>query len=472
MRWFEGSIPDAIQLAKSKGSVFIVYIAGEDEESKKMEAVLKDSQIVQTCESAECVAIRLMSNSEACGQFSMFYPVVVVPSVFLIGNNGIPLEVTGGAVSAKDFRVKVESAVQANKKQQPGSPGGASAPSGQPPTEASPSVVSQAEGASEPREDVQERVERAKKLIAEKQAKKALEEKEKQIKEEKERRLLGQSVLQSKQRKEEMEAREIQNELRKRKEEDRKARERVKEQIARDRADRAAKYQKDKEDIARVKEEQERAKLEAQQMAAAELASKRSETARLQFRLPDGTSVTETFPSGEPLSAARDFISEYLGAGFGSPVLSTIYPRKSFTDSDMGESFSSLQLSPSAVIMVLPARGQSSQSAVSSTSFVSLIFTPLLAIWNFVYNLLFASPPRPRGAYNPGRSQQASRAADSDDDNIPSETTSRSNRPRTAYKRRTPASVSQRDGNIHKFSNADDDDDEQATWNGNSTQQM
>lgn len=41
------------------------------------------------------------------------------------------------------------------------------------------------------------------------------------------------------------------------------------------RADRAAKYQKEKEDIARVKEEQERAKLEAQQMAAAELAAKR-----------------------------------------------------------------------------------------------------------------------------------------------------------------------------------------------------
>lgn len=37
---------------------------------------------------------------------------MVVPSVFFIGNNGIPLEVTGGAVSAEDFKVKVESAVQ------------------------------------------------------------------------------------------------------------------------------------------------------------------------------------------------------------------------------------------------------------------------------------------------------------------------------------------------------------------------
>jgi hypothetical protein len=78
--------------------------------------------------------------------------------------------------------------------------------------------------------------------------------------------------------------------------------------------------------------------------------------ARLQFRLPDGSSVSQEFGANELLQAAYDFISQQVGTGV---KLSTAYPRRTFTPDQMAMSFKDLQLAPSAAIIVVPVRTNS-----------------------------------------------------------------------------------------------------------------
>ena len=47
-----------------------------------------------------------------------------------------------------------------------------------------------------------------------------------------------------------------------------------------------------------------------------------SETARLQFRLPDGSNITETFASSETLGTAKIFLNAVSSGVNGKPVYS------------------------------------------------------------------------------------------------------------------------------------------------------
>ncbi|KAL8183246.1 UNVERIFIED_CONTAM: hypothetical protein K2H54_027465, partial [Gekko kuhli] len=58
------------------------------------------------------VAIKIDTESEACLQFSQIYPVVCVPSSFFIGDNGIPLEVIAGSVSAEELITRINKVKQ------------------------------------------------------------------------------------------------------------------------------------------------------------------------------------------------------------------------------------------------------------------------------------------------------------------------------------------------------------------------
>ena len=41
-----------------------------------------------------------------------------------------------------------------------------------------------------------------------------------------------------------------------------------------------------------------------------------------------------------------------------------------------------------------------------SGGFLWVLLAPLISLWNFIYNLLFAAPQRPQGAYNPTAAEQ------------------------------------------------------------------
>ncbi|XP_045133807.1 UBX domain-containing protein 1-like [Portunus trituberculatus] len=176
----------------------------------------------------------------------------------------------------------------------------------------------------------------------EKEAKEALEREKKRIQ-------MGQQITERKRIMQENEMKRMAEERRKEKQEDKLARQRVKEQIERDRQ---ARREKD------LRGSQGAAPSEAkpQPAPAAQPAQKKDYAqARLQIRFPSGTPLVQEFKAKEPLSAVRLWIS--LNRPDGVPPetpfnLSTSFPRKIFDDEDMDKPLEVLGLVPTAVLMV------------------------------------------------------------------------------------------------------------------------
>ncbi|XP_057199175.1 UBX domain-containing protein 4 isoform X2 [Triplophysa rosa] len=400
MRWFEGSIPAAIASAKQLRCVFVVVITGDDDQSTQLMSSWEADSVSGAAHNC-CVAIRLDAQSETCVQFSQIYPVVCIPSCFFIGENGVPLEVIAGSVTAEELTQRI------NK--------------------------------------VRQNV----------------------LKKEVDRWKLGKEVLDYKRKQEEEKTKRLLEERNREKAEERAARERVKQQIALDRADRATRY-------SQVQQEAEAARLTALQARAAEDEAKREAThrersavARIQFRLPDGSSFTNQFPSETRLQEARRFVVQEVGNRYGHFSLATMFPRREFTAEDLVRSLLELELAPSASIVLLPQSSRASNTVIHSSEgggiwvvLGSLLF-PLLAVWRFITSFLFRTPPppaspRPQNQHTPssGSSSEPKRDAV---------------RKRVLEKR--PEDF-KKDGKIYRLRTQEDSEDDNNTWNGNSTQQM
>ncbi|NWU93155.1 UBXN4 protein, partial [Upupa epops] len=508
MMWFGGSIPAAIAAAKQRSSVFVVFVSGEDEQSTEMAARWEDEKVTEAA-SDGFVAIKIDTKSEACLQFSQIYPVVCVPSSFFIGDNGIPLEVIAGSVSVEELVTRIHKVKQMHTvKGQPlenGSPSPApsssqssgahentqsrtvefcdspesgrtetitastdEANSGQASQEASNSLDGQVSDA-QPVNDLTLKVERLTKKLEERREEKRKEEEQKEIKKEIERRKTGKEMLEYKRRQEEELTKRMLEERNREKAEERAARERIRQQIARDRAERAARF-------AKSKEEAEAARAAALQAKQAEIEARkeasqkeRSAIARIQFRLPDGSSFTNQFPSEARLEEARQFAAQTVGNAYGNFSLATMFPRREFTKEDYGKKLLELELAPSASVVLLPA-GRPATSVVQASGsdlwkFLGTILYPLLAVWRFISNFLFTSPPP---------SQSAVRSAHQQDHPNPSASGSM-DQSRQAVRKRVMEKRGEdfkKEGKIYRLRTQDDGEDENNTWNGNSTQQM
>ncbi|XP_050832852.1 LOW QUALITY PROTEIN: UBX domain-containing protein 4 [Serinus canaria] len=508
--WFGGSVPAAIAAAKERSSVFVVFVAGEDEQSTEMAARWEDEKVTEAA-SDGFVAIKIDTKSEACLQFSQIYPVVCVPSSFFIGDNGIPLEVIAGSVSVEELvtrihKVKqmhtgkgrpVENGSQASapcpSSQSDGAPeraesragdsaealmpetiassaGNDEANSGQASQEATNSADEQANDA-QPVNDLTLKVERLTKKLEERREEKRKEEEQKEIKKEIERRKTGKEMLEYKRRQEEELTKRMLEERNREKAEERAARERIRQQIAMDRAERAARFAKSKEEAEAAKAaalQAKQAEIEARKEAAQR---ERSAIARIQFRLPDGSSFTNQFPSEARLEEARQFAAQTVGNTYGNFSLATMFPRREFTKEDYGKKLLELELAPSASVVLLPA-GRPATSVVQASGsdlwkFLGTILYPLLAVWRFISNFLFTSPPP---------SQPSVRSAHQKTTQLPQHraTSSKAGKAKPVRKRvvEKRGEDFKKEGKIYRLRTQDDGEDENNTWNGNSTQQM
>ncbi|NXT95527.1 UBXN4 protein, partial [Anhinga rufa] len=330
--------------------ICVLYLAGEDEQSTEMAARWEDEKVTEAA-SDGFVAIKINTKSEACLQFSQIYPVVCVPSSFFIGDNGIPLEVIAGSVSVEELVTRIHKVKQMHTvKGQPLENGNqSSAPCASSQSDGAPentqsraaelcdppeSVMTEAirpsaDGASsgqasqeatnssdeqvndaQPVNDLTLKVQRITKKLEERREEKRKEEEQKEIKKEIERRKTGKEMLEYKRRQEEELTKRMLEERNREKAEEKAARERIRQQIAMDRAERAARF-------AKSKEEAEAAKAAALQAKQAEIEARkeasqkeRSAIARIQFRLPDGSSFTNQFPSEARLEEARQFAAQ------------------------------------------------------------------------------------------------------------------------------------------------------------------
>ncbi|XP_032209720.1 UBX domain-containing protein 4 isoform X1 [Mustela erminea] len=507
MLWFQGAIPAAIASAKRSGAVFVVFVAGDDEQSTQMAASWEDEKVTEAS-SDSFVAIKIDTKSEACLQFSQIYPVVCVPSSFFIGDSGIPLEVIAGSVSADELVTRIHKVRQMHSlKGETSVANGSQSESSvsTPPTSCEPNNTSEnsqsrnaelcetpptsdrksdsatggeGSGHASPSqdpggcsnqkspEDLTVRVERLTKKLEERREEKRKEEEQREIKKEIERRKTGKEMLDYKRKQEEELTKRMLEERNREKAEDRAARERIKQQIALDRAERAARFAKTKEEVEAAKAAALLAKQAEMEVKRESSAKERSTVARIQFRLPDGSSFTNQFPSDAPLEEARQFAAQTVGNTYGNFSLATMFPRREFTKEDYKKKLLDLELAPSASVVLLPA-GRPNTSMVHSSSgdFWTLLGTvlyPFLAIWRLISNFLFSNPP----------AQTSVRAATSESSNLASASNSEKRDPVRKRVLEKRGEDFKKEGKIYRLRTQDDGEDENNTWNGNSTQQM
>ncbi|XP_077603996.1 UBX domain-containing protein 4 isoform X2 [Crocuta crocuta] len=472
-----------------------------------MAASWEDEKVTEAS-SDSFVAIKIDTKSEACLQFSQIYPVVCVPSSFFIGDSGIPLEVIAGSVSADELVTRIHKVRQMHSLKGEtsvtnGSPSESSVsipsvslepnntsensqsrnvePCGIPPTsdtksdaatggESSGHASSSQEpgGCSNqrPPEDLTVRVERLTKKLEERREEKRKEEEQREIKKEIERRKTGKEMLDYKRKQEEELTKRMLEERNREKAEDRAARERIKQQIALDRAERAARFAKTKEEAEAAKAAALLAKQAEMEIKRESSTRERSTIARIQFRLPDGSSFTNQFPSDAPLEEARQFAAQTVGNTYGNFSLATMFPRREFTKEDYKKKLLDLELAPSASVVLLPA-GRPATSMVHSSSgdFWTLLGTvlyPFLAIWRLISNFLFSNPP----------AQTSVRVAASEPSNLASSSNSEKREPVRKRVLEKRGEDFKKEGKIYRLRTQDDGEDENNTWNGNSTQQM
>ncbi|KAG1657176.1 UBX domain-containing protein 4 [Nymphon striatum] len=494
----------------------MVCLEGNDEQSEKMVAVYENDEVGMKFHKAQIVAIKIKSDSIECQQFRQIYPVVMIPASYFISTDGIPIEIIGGSVDPEEMCTKLDKIISVfqfdcrcnksstvvlqlvllglvtptsvkkilimrrsqifsnislsaasmsvpessdtNAKTELAQPSSSTDPEDKTVRDVDVKSNSSMElGVNSEKSEIERKVELAQELIKiQKEAK--LKEQEKEAKEKEIRRIKdGQNLQKLKQTQQEQESKQIVENLAKEKAEDKRAREEVKKQIAEDREERAAKYQKEKGELEKLKKEKQ-LKLKKEQEEAQNKASQRSSNARIQFRLPDGSCINETFPAIETLQSVHQFISQHMNVSPNSISMSTTFPRRVFTENDYCQSLRDLQLAPSSVIIIIPLQSVSRSADKIPSNIFWMLMNPIMHVYRMIYNLFFGIPNQPS---NRKRSQQ------------PSE-----DQPSTSqqgvHKRRSTGSNSVKYGNINKFRNNGDDDtdDENNTWNGNSTQHM
>ncbi|KAK8385795.1 hypothetical protein O3P69_016520 [Scylla paramamosain] len=511
MNWFEGSIPEAIAAAKTRKAIFVVYVRDSSEASKTTDEVLSRRDVFETMDNGCFVAIKLENGTEDAKQFSQIYPLVLVPSLFFIsGQTGVPLEVLGGPLTQEKLKQKMNKLISDTKlaadtnspspsasevAKAPEDGGGSnsnkeevaeacaapqtSAALPEPATEeakpmneaavVSPEAVVQEHEAAEASGtasdgegsglSLEEKVERAKALLAEKQSLTQREKTEEERRKEIDRRKMGQEMAKKRQQQEDEEIRAAARERRKDKEEDRLARERVKAQIAADRAEKEAR-------AALLRGEAPApSQAPAPSAAPAPQPASSSNISRLKFRLPDGSSSISQFPAEAPLSEVRQYIEQNVTLPFSTFTLASTVQHRPFTVDDYNTSLRDLGLVPSAILAVLPSTSSGPGRLVSTGGgiwdMLWFVLTPITFLFGLIQTYLL------------GRREPSTERTDEPQPKRPREDSSpvTRQRPTTAYGRRGEARFRQQ-GNIHRLQNDGEDDDENNTWNGNSTQQM
>uniref|UniRef100_A0A6P7F693 UBX domain-containing protein 1-B n=1 Tax=Diabrotica virgifera virgifera TaxID=50390 RepID=A0A6P7F693_DIAVI len=168
-------------------------------------------------------------------------------------------------------------------------------------------------------------------------------EKEEALLREKNRIKSGKDLLEAKRRHEEVEMKKIIDQRKREKEEERLAKQRIREQIEQDKLARKAKFSNQPEPVTPA--------APVVTPTPAKPQANYSEV-KLQIRLPDGSSLTQTFGAKEPLSAVRVFVEMKRNSPDDQFHLMTSFPKKVFDNEDYDKPLDSLGLAPSAVLIV------------------------------------------------------------------------------------------------------------------------
>ncbi|KMQ88113.1 ubx domain-containing protein 2 [Lasius niger] len=535
MKWFTGSINEAVTTSKSKKAVFVVFVEGKDDTSAQLAQTINAVEVSSLLEEEHFVAIRLESGSEAYRFFAQIYQLVPVPSLFFIGENGTPLEIVAGSITAIELASKIDSVLtKAGKGSKQSSLNlidaeqkatAASSSSNNNATEnatalnindnnSNPNIdlattITESVGSSNDNKDVienatkttllntenqdnneasrknvetkqasqnqdlttEEKLERARQLI-ELQRKQRLEEEQKKERErEIERRKMGRDVQKMRQTQQEIEVKQAHEERMREKAAETAAREKVRQQIAQDKLER-----KQKELALQQQMQQQQCQEQSKYIPAPSNAT----VTRIQFRLPSGYSHTGQFEPSSTLRALRTYVIENIELPFRQFAMSMSFPRRELTNEENDKTLMELELVPSAVILILPLKNSNVTTAVTSTQdvgffsrFIWSFFTPVIRIYNYVVGYFFGT----NGDANQQRGNSGDDAIEATNNPDRAISPNQRNVVQSSglfrrYLGNQGGTTIRAQGNIHRLHSGGDDSDENNTWNGNSTQQM
>ena len=174
------------------------------------------------------------------------------------------------------------------------------------------------------------------------------------------------------------------------------------------------------------------------------------------MRLPDGSCKTHHFPAQSPLSDLYSFVR--TDTNYTSFSLSTSFPRRNLDTEDKAATLKDLQMAPSCTVMVLPSSTLASHNG-DFMSLVWLLLTPFTILWGIISTFIGTA-----GGTREPTPQSGS-----------TNTTSSSSSSSSGGENRARAGAGThkvtREAGIGRLRNTDFSDDENNTWNGNSTQQ-
>ncbi|XP_051174776.1 UBX domain-containing protein 1 [Leptopilina boulardi] len=203
-------------------------------------------------------------------------------------------------------------------------------------------------------EEKREKLKQLEEKLKEKRKEREEKEKHESFEKEKHRIRSGKEMSEARKKLEEIEMQRILEQRRREKEDDKRARQRVREQIEADKAARKAKAagasnQQTPPTTPNAISPTVSSPIEITSSTAVK---KDYNQTKLQIRLTNGQTITQTFGSKEQLSAVRLYIDMNRTDGEGSFSLMTNFPRKVFTDDDFDAPLDVLGLVPSAVIII------------------------------------------------------------------------------------------------------------------------
>ncbi|XP_048586395.1 UBX domain-containing protein 1 [Nematostella vectensis] len=196
-------------------------------------------------------------------------------------------------------------------------------------------------------EEKQRNLEKLQQKIKERRQEKAEIEKKEKLEKEKIRRKTGKEITQIKQQMELDEAKKLADFKRREKQEEKMARQRVREKIEKDKAERAKKFAKSSE-----KETSEAAAQPSPVVPQAQAPPKDYSMCKIQFRLTNGATMTGSFQATDTLSAVVAYVQGNRTDGIAPFALMTSFPRKTFSPADMNTTLKDAGLVPSAVLIL------------------------------------------------------------------------------------------------------------------------
>uniref|UniRef100_D3TPU2 UBX domain-containing protein 4 n=1 Tax=Glossina morsitans morsitans TaxID=37546 RepID=D3TPU2_GLOMM len=530
MNWYNGNIAEAVTQSKIKNAIFVVYVEGKDETTEKLSGFIDELAVREKLESDDFVAVKIQSESEAYMQFASIYQMVPVPSIFFIGKSGAPLEIATGIIdSADELATKIVKVLELAGK--PPTPSVTSSLSNefkkqeqkveetldnkqednvekQSVTEVicdgevcyikrKPLPEQEEPGIDRPTtsrvneapNSGPEKLEETRKYLEQRRRERVEEENRLEKERELKRRREGREMQNLRDWQQEQELKELKENMKRERLEEQAARERIRAQIAADKAERAHKFGQDSQPTT---SQGHQPSVIAPHTAPP---STLSDESRLQFRLASGQSQNQTFKNTTTLAEVRDYVKNQVipGTGIRDFILATTYPKREFTLDHFGMTLLELELFPSAVILVISKEAAGAGAILArSGGLLNMLSTILWA----VLNPILAAVGTVKGWFvgdTSGRNiQTGAQKRASEEQDVQNDVAKRRNMDRflsgnagpltsgnnnsdkpdnsnaaTTYRRYVSGS------NIHRLTdNRKDSDDENATWNGNSTQQQ